>query len=136
MIERSCGTIPYTVKNGVIYYLIIKARNGSYGFPKGHIEAGENEEQTALRETLEETSLTPTLTHGFQYEMTYKMDNGNNKHVKFFLADFKSQMPKHNSGFENFDYFILPFEKAYKRLSFENTKEMLVAANSFLIKTI
>ena len=134
MIERSCGTIPYTIKDGEIRYLIIKAKNGSCGFPKGHMESGESEEQTALRETFEETSLTPVIIPNSRYEMSYKMDNGNNKQVTFFLADFGDQIPKHNNGFENFEYLILPFDIAYKRLSFENTRQMLKSANAFLIK--
>ena len=35
--EKSCGTIPYTVKEGDIYYLIIKAKN--HGHIKGSLYA-------------------------------------------------------------------------------------------------
>ncbi len=39
MIEKSCGTIPYTIKDGTIYYLLLKALDDGYcGFPKGHID--------------------------------------------------------------------------------------------------
>jgi len=42
MIEKSCGTIPYTINNGTIYYLLVKAKDDGYcGFPKGHVEANE-----------------------------------------------------------------------------------------------
>ena len=42
MLEKSCGTIPYTINNGTIHYLLVKAKDDGYcGFPKGHVEANE-----------------------------------------------------------------------------------------------
>ncbi len=134
MLEKSCGTIPYTIKDGIVYYLLVKSKGGeSCGFPKGHVEAGESETETALRETLEETSITVNINDKFRYEMSYQMDNGNKKTVVFFLANFQDQTPKRNGNFEDFDYLMLPFDKAYQELTFENTKQMLKAANDFLI---
>ena len=135
MLEISCGTIPYTVKDGTIYYLLIKNKNGGdCGFPKGHIEAGETEQETALRETWEETSVKPMITNGFRHEISYRMNNGNEKTVVYFLADFKDQVPMRNKDFEDFTYMILPFDKAYAELTFESAKTMLKAANDFLTK--
>ncbi len=134
MLEKSCGTIPYTIKDGIVYYLLVKSKGGeSCGFPKGHVEAGESETETALRETLEETSITVNINDKFRYEMSYQMDNGNQKTVVYFLANFEDQIPKRNGVFEDFDYLMLPFDKAYRELTFENTKQMLKAANDFLI---
>ena len=137
MTEKSCGTIPYTVKDGIVYYLLIKTkRNGNCGFPKGHVEAGENEIETAYRETVEETSVTPDINGDFRYEMSYTLNNGNLKTVVFFPADFRDQIPKHNEGFEHYDYLILPFEEAYQRLTFANSKIMLKKADEYLMKTL
>lgn len=133
MLEKSCGTIPYTVKDGIIYYLLVKAKDDGYcGFPKGHVEADESEEETAFRETMEETSLNVSVNSKFRYEITYQMNNGNQKTVVYFLANFRDQQPKRNKNFEDFDYLILPFERAYRKLTFENTKQMLKTANEFL----
>jgi ADP-ribose pyrophosphatase YjhB (NUDIX family) len=57
MKEKSCGTVLYTVKDNVIHYLLIRATDTYCGLPKGHVEAGETEHETALRETREETSI-------------------------------------------------------------------------------
>ena len=134
MREKSCGTIPYTIKDGRLCYLLIRIRkNGVCGFPKGHVEMNESEEETALRETLEETSLRVRIDSGFRYETTYKMDNGNVKTVVYFLAAFSDQTPRRNGDFENFEYLLLGYEDALRRLTFENTREMLKAANAFLI---
>ena len=133
MIEKSCGTLPYTVRNGEICYLLIRAKDSCVcGFPKGHVEPNETEIETALRETFEETSLTVTVTDGFRYETSYPMNNGNVKSVVYFLADFKDGQPKHNDGFEDFEHLILPFDQAYQMLTFDNTKDLLKKANDFM----
>ena len=134
MLEKSCGTIPYTKKNGQVHYLLIKIKeNGCCGFPKGHIDSGETEEETALRETWEETSLKVSLHSEFRHELSYRMPNGNQKNATYFLADFGDQLPINNEGFENFDYLILPFEEAVNALTFENSRQMLKEAHQFIL---
>ena len=135
MFEKSCGTIPYTIKDNAVYYLLVKALDDGYcGFPKGHVEVGESEEETALHETWEETSVKPVLDKSFRYELSYRMDNGNDKTVVYFLAVFSEQTPMRNAEFEIFQYLLLPFEKALNALTFDNSKEMLKSANEYLIK--
>jgi 8-oxo-dGTP pyrophosphatase MutT (NUDIX family) len=135
MKEKSCGTIPYTIDNGIVRYLLIKnKRGGTCGFPKGHVEDGESEIETALRETVEETSVTPTVNDDFRYEMSYKMGNGNYKTVVYFLGEFHGMTPRRNGNFEDFDYLILPYDEARRRLTFDNAKAMLDEANSFLMR--
>ena len=133
MIEKSCGTIPYTIINETVYYLLIKAKDNGYcGFPKGHVEMNESEEETAFRETWEETSINVQINNEFRYEISYQMDNGNLKTVVYFLANFQKQTPKRNKDFEDFEYLLLTFDNALQKLSFENTRQMLKAANNFL----
>lgn len=137
MKEKSCGTLPYTVKNGIIHYLLIKSKSSNNcSFPKGHVESGESEIETAVRETWEETSVRVKVDGSFRYEISYSMSNGNQKDVVYFLASFCGETPSRNSYFEDFDYLILPFDKAYDELSFENTRQMLKAANDFLTNAI
>ena len=133
MIEKSCGTIPYTINNKTVYYLLVKAKDDGYcGFPKGHVERNESEKETAIRETLEETSVNVQINSNFRYEISYQMDNGNTKTVVYFLANFQNQMPKRNKDFEDFEYLLLPFDSALQELTFENTKQMLKSANDIL----
>lgn len=133
MIEKSCGTIPYTKINGEINYLLVRAKDDGYcGFPKGHVEEGETEIDTALRETLEETSLTVTVTEGFRYETSFTLDNGNQKTVIYFTATFGDQTPVRNGEFEDLEYLLLPFGEARAALTYDNAKEMLQAADTFL----
>ena len=137
MIEKSCGTIPYTINNGTVYYLLVKTKDDRYcGFPKGHVEVNESAEETAFRETLEETSVNIQINRGFRYEISYQMDNGNTKTVVYFLANFQNQTPKRNKDFENFEYLLLPFERALQEVTFENARQMLRKANDFLKKVL
>ena len=133
MKEKSCGTVLYTVKENVIYYVLLKARDGYCGFPKGHVEAGESEQETALRETREETSIRAEIVGDFRRETVYKMQNGNEKTVVYFLARYSDQTPAHNPGFEIRDHLVLPLEEACKALTFENTKEILRDAEEYII---
>lgn len=56
--EKSCGAIVYRRFHGNIEILLIKHINsGHWSFPKGHVENGETEMETAKREIMEETSI-------------------------------------------------------------------------------
>ncbi len=136
LFEKSCGCVTYTVIDGRVHYLLIRSHDGCCGFPKGHVEKGESEIETALRETLEETSVKAEIICGFRYEVSYAMRNGKEKTVVYFLAKYLNQTPVHNSGFEYNDYLVLPFEEAYDCLTFENTKLLLKEANNYLEKNV
>ena len=44
--EKSCGAVVYTVRDGTFLYLLIRNRSGHIGFPKGHVELGEDERES------------------------------------------------------------------------------------------
>lgn len=76
--EISCGTVLYSKVNGIIHYVLIQAYDDGYcGFPKGHLEGEETEEETALRETWEEVSVKGKIEDGFRKETLYTLPNGN-----------------------------------------------------------
>ncbi len=84
--EKCCGTI--IIDDNKV--LMIKQTNGYWGFPKGHVEDNETEEETALRETKEETNLDVEIINDKRYINSYTMENGISKDVIFFLAKLKS----------------------------------------------
>lgn len=56
--EQSAGIIVYRKNSeGTVEFLLLNGDALGWGFPKGHVDKGENLIQTAKRETYEETSL-------------------------------------------------------------------------------
>lgn len=82
MREKSCGTI--IIDNNKV--LIIKQKQGFYGFAKGHMEENETEIETAIRETKEETNLDVLIYETKRYSVNYKVNNKINKEVIYYLA--------------------------------------------------
>ena len=80
--EKSCGSI--IVKDNKI--LLIKHHRGDYGFPKGHMEYGETEEETAIRETKEETNIDVIIDKSKRYEIDYMTSKNTHKTAIYFLA--------------------------------------------------
>jgi bis(5'-nucleosidyl)-tetraphosphatase len=132
--EKVCGAVVYTKIGNEIYYLIIKNESGHTGFPKGHVEDGETELQTAQREILEETSLTPNIDISFREEYDY-IFNGNNKNAVYFIAEFNNTEIKTQES-EIFDHWLVPFEHAYELLNFKEDRAILKKADVYLKKEI
>ncbi len=131
--EKSCGAVVYTLENGQPRYLVLRFRhNGDYGFPKGHMEPGETERETALRELWEETSLRVRLREDCRQEVCYTMPNGRRKTVVFFLGEFTGQSPAHCPGFEESEYHILPYAEAWALLTHDTSRQILRGAHRAL----
>ncbi len=92
--EKSCGAIIYRIReDGEIEYLILyQHRSGTWSVPKGHIAAGETEEETALREIREETGLHVSLIDGFRKELSYTVSAKASKNVVIFLAEATGEL--------------------------------------------
>ena len=55
--ETSAGGVVFRIDDGRPLYLLIRDSYQNWGFPKGHLEAGEVAEAAAVREVSEETGL-------------------------------------------------------------------------------
>lgn len=89
--EKSCGAIVYRKYHGNIQILLIKHINsGHWSFPKGHVELGESEPQTAIREIMEETNIDVIIDTTFRETVTYSPKKDTCKIVVYFLARAKN----------------------------------------------
>lgn len=89
--EKSCGAIVYRKHHGNTEILLIKHINsGHWSFPKGHVEQGETEVETALREIKEETSLDVLIDPTFRETVTYFPRKDTQKVVVYFIAKAKT----------------------------------------------
>ncbi len=133
--EKSCGAIVFT-RDKDIKYLLLHYESGHWGFPKGHVEKGESEEETMGRELEEETGLRNVrLIKGFKEEILYFFKEKKKlikKRVVFFLVESKSDKVK--LSYEHVGFKWLPYESALKQLTYENTKNLLRKAHKFLTK--
>ena len=132
-LEKSCGAVVFTRINGEIKYLIIRNLMGIYGFPKGHVEKGESEVQTALREVREEVGLTVDLIEGFRCEDEHLIPRRKNvmKHIVYFLGEYCNQDFTYQRE-ELSDALLLDYESAMKLFQFESSRRILTEANNFL----
>lgn len=98
LFEKSCGVLPYrTVDGQKEFLLVFETFSKCWSIPKGHMEAGENEEQTALRELKEETGLTAVLDMSRYATIEYPISNVARKQVVFFLGEVTGE-PKAREG--------------------------------------
>lgn len=89
--QRSCGVILYRRgPRGIEYLVLHQAASGIWSFPKGHMEAGETEEQAARRETMEEAGIAVRELMGYRREMRYKMSGIIEKTVILFAAQTRA----------------------------------------------
>jgi GrpB-like predicted nucleotidyltransferase (UPF0157 family) len=129
--ERSCGAVVWRKRGGRRHYLIIQNRSGHNGFPKGHMEYGESESQTAIREIKEETSLDVTLDTTFKVEYRYLVDGYIHKSAIYFLANYTDGDFKPQKG-EVYGIWLLPFEEALNQLDYEQDRRILRMAEKRL----
>jgi 8-oxo-dGTP pyrophosphatase MutT (NUDIX family) len=88
MSEKSCGAVVYQKSpNGLQFVIIRQIIGNHYGFPKGHVEANESEEMTAVREVYEETGLKVKIVSSKKVEISYTPRLGVFKRVVYFLAE-------------------------------------------------
>ncbi len=89
--EKSCGAVVYRKHHGNTEILLIKHLNsGHWSFPKGHVEEGETEIQTALREIKEETDIDVMIDPTFRETVTYFPKKETQKVVVYFMAKAKN----------------------------------------------
>ena len=134
--EKSCGAVVFTRGGGEIRYVIVCSVNGYYGYPKGHVEAGESEQETALREIKEETGLDVVLREGFRTTDEYMLQlegyTDIHKQVVYFLAEYEGQAPSAQPS-EIAEIKLMTFEEALAVFQFEGNRRILREAHNFLM---
>ena len=91
--EKSCGIVPFREVDGEIRYLVISSavtKREHWEFPKGGVEEGEREIETALRELWEETGVKDVrVLPGYREPIRYiyrRPEGLVSKQVVYFIA--------------------------------------------------
>jgi 8-oxo-dGTP pyrophosphatase MutT (NUDIX family) len=129
--EKSCGAVVIRKFDDEYKVLLIKHNNGHWSFPKGHVEKGETEELTALREIKEETSLETSIDTGFRHVVSYSPKEGVLKDVVYFIATSLSIHSKPQfEEIQKCEWFC--FKKAKNTLTYDNDKELFECAMKYI----
>ena len=133
MYEKSCGFVVCRMEGQQPCYLLIRAHNGEWGFPKGHMEPGETEIDTAHRELLEETGVTAEPVPGFRQAIEYPVFSrpGTIKQSVYFRGIAKSAEIVCQEA-EVAEAAFLPLEESLACLTFQDTRDILMAADQFI----
>jgi len=131
--EKSCGFVVCSGQRGLRTYLVIRAANGEYGFPKGHVEGDETEYETAVRELKEETNLEVRIIEGFRRLIEYPFPRkpGVMKQSVYFLGRCTAEHIICQET-EVAQAMFVPLEQALALLSFEDTRRILKEADAYL----
>lgn len=132
-IIKCSGAVVFTRINNEIKYLLVQQHGGFHGYPKGRMETGETEEQTAIREIYEEVGMRPTFIEGFktidEHDIPSKPDT--RIQIVYFLAEYENQEIVMQTE-ELLSVKLLSFEEALNTFEYESSKRILKKANDFL----
>lgn len=129
--EKSCGAIILKGQSKELKVLLLKHNAGHWAFAKGHVEGNETEEQTALREIKEETSLDVTLDTNFRTTVKYSPMEDVEKEVVYFLA-YKTEGNETPQLEEISQMKWLNLEEAMNTVTYERDKEILQKVEKYL----
>ncbi|MBN3272480.1 AP4A tetraphosphatase, partial [Polyodon spathula] len=127
----------YDSGTGVRYCVILGARRtaSSVSLYPGHVDPGEDDLQTALRETQEEAGLGVEhfrILEGYRKELRY-MVNSQPKTVVYWLAELCDSSTSVRLSEEHQDYRWLGVEEACQLSEYKDLQEALREAHSFVL---
>jgi len=136
--ETSAGIVLFRKENSKKLFLLLHYPSGHWDFVKGKMEKGELIQETAIRETEEETGINDVkflenfeewIEYNFQYqgELVHKK-------VVFFLAETKTKEVK--ISHEHLDYTWMDYNAAMEKTTFDNAKTVLTKAQTLLSQTL
>lgn len=121
--EKSCGAI--VIQGEKI--LIIQQAAGHWGFPKGHVEDGETEVETAIREIKEETNLDVEIDESHRYVEHYSPKEGVEKDVVLFVAKMiGGEIKAQEEEVQKIKW--LSYEEAIQTITYDNSRSVLKEA--------
>jgi len=134
--ETSAGGVVFRRSPEGPVVLLIKDSYRNWGFPKGHLEEGEDATRAAVREIGEETGLTDLVLHGpIEAIDWYFRFRGRliHKTCHFFLfesADGEAR-PQRDEGISACRWLAL--DDALRTVSYANAREILRAAGAMMM---
>jgi 8-oxo-dGTP pyrophosphatase MutT (NUDIX family) len=134
--EKSCGAVVFIKKDNNVKYLLLNYAAGHWDFVKGNVEPNESEKQTVARELQEETGITGAqFVDDFREAIAYfyrRQGVTIHKEVVFFVME--AYTDKVALSYEHIGYVWLDYQHAMEKLTFKNSKDVLLKAHDLLKK--
>jgi len=132
----AAGLVVFRRFHDAIEYLLLHASYelNLWSPPKGHVDPGENEMQTAWRETEEESGLTSSdlrLLDGFVKELNY-VAHGNPKRVVYWLAELTNPETPIRLSDEHREFKWTSLEEGKTLVRYADLRETLDECHRFL----
>jgi 8-oxo-dGTP pyrophosphatase MutT (NUDIX family) len=130
--ETSAGGVVFRRgPDGTVRFLLIRDSYKNWGFPKGHLEAGEPPADAARREVAEETGLDELVVRGpIKVIDWYFRFRGKtiHKYCHFFLFESRrgEPVPEEAEGITACVWH--PLEEAQRTISYDNARDVLQRA--------
>ena len=135
--EKSCGAVVFRDEmtaggESQRYVLMIKqSPQSKFSFPKGHVESGESETDTAEREVLEETAVELKITESFRKTVSYSPRPGVKKQVVYFVAQTAEKYIRPQEG-EIVEVRWVEVERAAQLLGHANDRRVFSMALEYI----
>src|SRR4051812_26531874 len=127
--ETSAGGVVFRRgADGQVRFLLIRDSYKNWGFPKGHLEAGEPPAAAARREVTEETGLQELVLHGpIKVIDWYFRFRGKTIHkfCHFFLFESRRGEPVPEEAEGITACVWQPLEEALREISYDNARDVL-----------
>lgn len=139
--QKSAGAIIFYMEHREPYFLLLKYPT-YWGFPKGRIEKGENEEQTAKREVKEETGFSVSLIPKFREKQKwyYTATKDEKKEIirktsTYFLAKIRKEDAKNvKISFEHEGFAFVQLKNTRNYIKIKQNYLLLKKARNFIRK--
>ena len=132
MKEKSCGAIVYKRENDELKFLLVYQNNGHYSFPKGHVEEGQTEIETATREIKEETNLDVSIDSNFRTVISYIVESRNIMKDSVYFVATPTTFDLINQEGEISECTWNTYEETLNKLEFDNIKEVFEKAYNYI----
>lgn len=137
--EVSAGGVLFRRVEPGYHVLLIRDSYRNWGFPKGHIEPGEDAAAAAIREVREETGLTDLILHGpiqdidwffrFRGRLIHKTC-----HFFLFESPAGTATPQRDEGISEVRW--QPLDDALRTVSYGNAREVLRDAGAMVAQLV
>jgi diadenosine hexaphosphate hydrolase (ATP-forming) len=127
---EAAPTTPVPGAGGVVFspagtVLLVRYRSGAWAFPKGHVEAGETLEQTAVREVYEEGGVSARVVTALP-ATRYRNDRGEAREIRWYVMTTPDSAPVLEDTFGEGGFFAP--EVASQMLSYPEDRHLLQQA--------